>query len=152
MKSQTSLGRMSSPIRILKSHSDQNCLFPQNPTKKHNSVGHDTDRQKSGGFIWRKCLIVLPRSGKKSEVLDLFAKRLRMPKGSEKSFLCQSCYIWIFPNLQTNDTNPNMALLGGNPLICLTFALFFIPPKKKWMAYSDPWQMPTKKTTPQQPS
>ena len=72
MKSQTSLGSHVIPYPE-KSHSDQNFLFPQNPTKKHNSVDHNTDR-KNPAVFWRKCLVVLPRSGKKSEVLDLFAK------------------------------------------------------------------------------
>lgn len=139
MKSQTSLGRMSSPI-VKNLIPTKTFCSPKIQPKKTQQRYATTLIDKNPAVFLRKCLIVLQRSGKKSEVLDLFAQRLRKtrslpillhhvtPGSSQTSKRNSSCHaagviLWFC------DTNPNMALLGGNPLICLTFELFLIPKK-----------------------
>ena len=158
MKSQTSLGRMSSPESWKISFRPKLSVPPKSNQKTQQRWPQHWSTEIRRFFekvfncsatFWQE--VRSPRSFCTTVEKNPFPANPVTPGSSQTSKQNSSCHaagviLWFC------DTNPNMALLGGNPNICLTFALFFIPPKKNWVACSDPWQMPTKKSTPQQPS
>ena len=129
MKSQTSLGSHVIPYPE-KSHSDQNFLFPQNPTKKHNSVDHNTDRQKSGGFLekvfscsatfWQE--VRSPRS---------FCQKVENAKRFRKTLPMPILLHLDLPKLANKCHQPKHGIIRWKPLNLPFIWIVFHPPQKK---------------------